>query len=255
MERIHYIIGIIIFIILAGSAAGDQALTRSERVVALTLLGEARGEGNNGMYAVGCVIQKRSMERKITPAQVCLQPKQFSIWNGIKKESDLYYLWKSKSTPYARTLARHIVKGDRLAQSVTGNANHYYSKKIKRIPYWARGKKATKVIGNHVFFKLSSYSIYRNEKGAILVLDINGSANYYMDDLLALSTRWEANSIGLPSQTVSIYENDYERMVFIELPNKNLRAVETYSFDSLGRKCKTPIRGQIIDLQIVNSFK
>ena len=114
---------------------------------------------------------------------------------------------------------------------------------------------ATKVIGNHVFFKLSSYSIYRNEKGAILVLDINGSANYYMDDLLALSTRWEANSIGLPSQTVSIYENDYERIVFIELPNKNLRAVETYSFDSLGRKCKTPIRGQIIDLQIVNSFK
>ncbi|MAH49807.1 hypothetical protein CMI37_28565 [Candidatus Pacearchaeota archaeon] len=140
--------------VLASNAMADEALTQNERVVALTILGEARGEKSTGMYAVGCVIQKRADERKLTPAQVCRQPKQFSVWNGIKKESELYYLWKSPSAPYARKLARYICKGYRLAQNHTGDANHYYSKSLKRKPYWARNKKATKIIGNHIFYKL-----------------------------------------------------------------------------------------------------
>ena len=80
------------------AAHADQALTLEERTVALTILGEARGEGQLGMYAVACVIQKRSQERNLTPAKVCLEPWQFSIWNAgqgkVKKESELYYLWK-----------------------------------------------------------------------------------------------------------------------------------------------------------------
>ena len=53
----------------------DQVLTRDERVIALTILGEARGEGKKGMFAVACVVQRRSWEKKITPAQVCLEEK------------------------------------------------------------------------------------------------------------------------------------------------------------------------------------
>ena len=46
------------------TAAADEVLTKDERIVALTILGEARGEGKLGMYAVACVIQQRSCERK-----------------------------------------------------------------------------------------------------------------------------------------------------------------------------------------------
>ena len=125
----------------------------------MTILGEARGEGKCGMYAVGCVIQKRASERNFTPAKVCLQPYQFSIWNAgkgkVKKESELHYLWKSKSTMYARELARTICQGKKLSQKYTGGANHYYSKKyLKKPPYWAKNKKPVKIIGNHVFYRL-----------------------------------------------------------------------------------------------------
>ena len=155
------------------NALADEALTPNERVVTLTLLGEARGEGLTGIYAVGCIIQKRTLNRNLTPAQVCQEPWQFSIWNAgkgkIKKESELWDLYKSPSMPYARFLARKICAGSKLSQDYTGNADHYYSHKIrKQPPYWAfkiekdkNGKvitkepiKPSKVIGNHTFYKL-----------------------------------------------------------------------------------------------------
>ena len=167
MERIHIIIGVVIFILFTVAASGDEALTRDERIVALTLLGEARGEGANGIYAIACVIQKRTKERYKTPAEVCLQPYQFSIWDAgegkVKKESELYYLWDSKCDPikYARLMARAVCSGKwNLAQELTGHANHYYSVDRKTPPYWTFNKKTKKPIkptmriGKHLFFKL-----------------------------------------------------------------------------------------------------
>ena len=167
------LIGYALLCLMAYSATADEALTPSERVVTLTLLGEARGEGQTGIYAVGCIIQKRTVNRNLTPAQVCHEPWQFSIWNAgkgkIKKESELWDLYKSPSMPYARFLARKICAGSKLSQDYTGNADHYYSHKIKKQPpYWAfkiekdkNGKviskepiKPSKVIGNHTFYKL-----------------------------------------------------------------------------------------------------
>ena len=155
------------------SVLADEALTPDERVVTLTLLGEARGEGVTGIYAVGCVIQKRVSNRNLTPAQVCQESWQFSIWDAgkgkIKKESELWYLYESPSKGYARQLARKICASRKLSQDYTGNADHYYSHKIKKQPpYWAfkiekdkNGKvitkepiKPSKVIGNHTFYKL-----------------------------------------------------------------------------------------------------
>jgi spore germination cell wall hydrolase CwlJ-like protein len=148
----------LLLLLITFNALGDQVLTRDERIVALTILGEARGEGKRGMYAVGCVIVKRASERNLTPAKVCLQPYQFSIWNAgkgkVKKESELYYLWKSPSKMYARELARAICQGKELDQKFTASANHYHSKKMKKKPYWTKGRKAVKVIGNHVFYRL-----------------------------------------------------------------------------------------------------
>ena len=138
------------------AAHADQALTRDERIVALTILGEARGEGKLGMYAVACVIQKRSQERKLTPAKVCLEPWQFSIWNAgqgkVKKESQLYYLWKSKEKMYARELARAVCSKRKFSQKITGDANHYCT--LNTNPSWGKNKKPVKIIGNHKFYKL-----------------------------------------------------------------------------------------------------
>ena len=173
MQRIHIIIGIIIFIIFssAASATEELSLTTDERIVALTLLGEARGEGNNGLYAVACVIQKRSQNRKLTPAQVCLQPWQFSILNAgkgkVKKQSQLDYLWESKceAVSYACRMAKVVCSNGQMVHGLTGHANHYYSTDISP-PYWTfkkvikNGKevkvpiKPTRKIGKHVFYKL-----------------------------------------------------------------------------------------------------
>jgi spore germination cell wall hydrolase CwlJ-like protein len=175
MERKHYIIGVIIFLLFAVSAAADETLTYTERIVALTILGEARGEGKAGMYAVACILEKRRIESDKHMTEVCLKPKQFSIWNGIAKsqydaqEQKLDYLWKEKPevVNYARWLARKCVsRTERLDQKFTGNANHYYSTDRKTPPYWTfkieekNGKKIktpikpTRKIGKHIFYKL-----------------------------------------------------------------------------------------------------
>lgn len=162
--------GMIIYAVLcvgAYAAYGEEPLTHDEQIVALTILGEARGEGSSGMYAVACVIQGRADKGGKSLVQVCLADKQFSVWNNGKTIKDLKHLWGSPSAPYAIKLARAMCKGHKLVQSYTGNADHYYSSKIrKEPPYWAfitikiNGKKVkkpikpSKVIGHHVFYKL-----------------------------------------------------------------------------------------------------
>tara|TARA_Y100001937_G_scaffold29582_1_gene42609 strand:- start:1872 stop:2156 length:285 start_codon:yes stop_codon:yes gene_type:complete len=51
----------------------NQSLTREEKIVAITILAEARGEGEKGMYAVGAVIAQRAFERKQTPQRYALK--------------------------------------------------------------------------------------------------------------------------------------------------------------------------------------
>jgi hypothetical protein len=66
-------------------------LSREEKIVAITILAEARGEGERGMYAVGACIAQRAVERKQTPSEVCLKKWQFSCWNGKKlKDLNIY---------------------------------------------------------------------------------------------------------------------------------------------------------------------
>lgn len=122
-----------------------------EQIVAMTILGEARGEGKAGMYAVACTIQARSVNRKLTPAQVCLQPRQFSCWDkGDPNRVKLPSLLRTHSqAQYALMLARSL---DRLDLSFTGNADHYHAKRVN--PYWADRSKRTRVIGNHIFYRL-----------------------------------------------------------------------------------------------------
>ena len=132
----------------------------SEQVIAMTLLGEARGEGEAGMYAGATVIAQRSINRKLTPRQVCLQSSlvkgrrihQFSCWNNsdINKPKLRKLLKEHPNKDYARALALNITK---LERSYTKYSDHYHSKHIK-MPYWASNKSHTITIGNHKFYKL-----------------------------------------------------------------------------------------------------
>ncbi len=114
--------------------------------VAVTILAEARGEGQAGMYAVACVIQVRAKERKLTPEQVCLQKSQFSCNN---KGIQVKLLDQSQEAGYARLLAAAI---GRLDESFVGGANHYHTISVK--PKWSKGVKPVREIGNHKFYKL-----------------------------------------------------------------------------------------------------
>ena len=124
-------------------------LTRETKIIAITILAEARGQGQGGMYAVGAVIAQRAFERKRTPTEVCLKKWQFSCWNG-KKLKDLEHLLKVPQAKYALALAKNIKL---LSRDYVGYANHYHNNKIK-LPYWAKGEKPVKTIGNHIFYKL-----------------------------------------------------------------------------------------------------
>ena len=57
-------------LLLQSISALASSITDEQKIVAITLLAEARGEGNNGMGAVCAVIQQRAIERKQTARQV-----------------------------------------------------------------------------------------------------------------------------------------------------------------------------------------
>ena len=139
----------VIFCSVYAHTHNNVKLTRETKVVALTILAEARGEGQGGMYAVAAVIAQRAFERKRTPTEVCLKKWQFSCWNG-KRLKDLEHLLKVPQGKYALALAKNIKL---LSRDFVGFANHYHNNKIK-LPYWAKGQKPVKTIGNHIFYKL-----------------------------------------------------------------------------------------------------
>lgn len=121
-----------------------SAATERETVAA-TILAEARGEGEAGMYAVACVIQKRAVTRKLSAEKVCLQKMQFSCNNkGVQLS-----LLKTPQAEYALRLADSLAK---LELTYAGNATHYHTKSVS--PKWAKGQKPVATIGNHVFYKL-----------------------------------------------------------------------------------------------------
>ena len=123
-----------------------------QEVVAMTILGEARGEGKAGMYAVATVINQRAINRNKTPKAVCLQRKQFSCWNkNDRNRAKLPTLLKTHPMRhYAIELANSIT---RLERSYTKYADHYINRHIKK-PSWLANRKPVAQIGNHAFYKL-----------------------------------------------------------------------------------------------------
>lgn len=131
--------------ILSSILLSISAFATDTEIVAATILGEARGEGLNGMYAVACVIKERSELSGRTPAAECLRRKQFDA----NKNGPQLHLLKTPEAAYALRLARNL---DNLDRSYVGHATHFCNTKVSQ-PLWA--KNPVKVVGRHSFFKLS----------------------------------------------------------------------------------------------------
>ena len=156
---------LILGVILTAPVMG-QELTREQEIIAMTILGEARGEGEAGMYAVGCLLKQRKQNSsgKLSYSQICLKKWQCSCWNpNDPNRSQLKKLLaNSSAAKYAKRVALNI---DKLQLSFIANADHYCAVNAK--PYWTYKKVLTKegkrvkveippvkVIGNHKFYKL-----------------------------------------------------------------------------------------------------
>jgi len=125
-------------------------MTAEILVIALTLLGEARGEGFEGMAGVASVIQTRAIERKQTPTQVCLAPKQFSFWNGGVSEAQKQKLLANPQAKNALHLAKLVAQ--KKIPNVVNGANHYHTFQVS--PKWSKGEQVVATIRNHKFYRL-----------------------------------------------------------------------------------------------------
>lgn len=136
-------------------------------IIAATLVGEAGGEGKEGMIAVYNVLGNRAAKKSTSRAGEALRPKQFSMWNSatsdVSKKSDfdknkvnkVIGIYKDGSEwKDAWKLANEIIKQD--PKDITGGASHYYAHKKVSFPGWS-GWTKTKVIGNHTFGKVLKY--------------------------------------------------------------------------------------------------
>lgn len=124
-----------------------SAKVSETEIVATTLIAEAGGEKDSrAMHAVAEVIFNRSLARKISPAQVCLQPKQFSCWNGKEAETEINKAKKHKKWANALKIAQNLG-----STNYTQNALFYHTTKIN--PSWNKKLTCTVTIENHKFYK------------------------------------------------------------------------------------------------------
>ena len=143
----------IVFVYILSGALSAFGKDYSQReIIAMTILGEARGEGEPGMYAVACIIGQRMKNRSLTGKSVCLQSWQFSCWNkNDPNRAKLPFLLRNApQRHYALRLADNI---SRLDRSYIRNADHYIHKDEK-LPSHLKGRTPVITIKEHAFYKL-----------------------------------------------------------------------------------------------------
>ncbi len=139
-----------------GSAPSAGGALSEAEIVACTLWGEARNQGEEGLRAVACVIANRwrTVYRRQRSAQdVCLDPYQFSCW--LKNDPNLPRMLAVARQPdatYRTALALADELLSRTLVDITRGARHYYATSLRQPPNWARGKYPCVVIGDHLFF-------------------------------------------------------------------------------------------------------
>ena len=105
------------------------------------VIGEAIGEGYNGMYAVTCVYRNR-INAGLPLGCVALKRKDLD--NFVAREG-------KKSEIQAKEIVEKVFEEN--GKDISNGATHYEFIERYGIPYWAKGMKKTAKIGNHTFYK------------------------------------------------------------------------------------------------------
>jgi len=133
--------------------------TLDQMVLTLTLFGEARGESFLGKKMIAHVIVNRAIKKGKPIAQMCLQAKQFSCWNGlqtIRSDDDDVNLTKllyatGDEPGYAECVraAEEVLTSAGILDPTFGST-HYHTLGV--YPYWAKGHTPATTCGAHVFY-------------------------------------------------------------------------------------------------------
>lgn len=128
-------------------------------ILAMTIWGEARGTGTEGMEAVAHVIKNRAEANKPKLfgdgiKGVMLKPKQFSFWNDtnpsiLKKRIDRLAGKDKLMWDQAKRIATQILSDD--GHDPTKGAVYYHTTAIN--PYWAKSLEPVAKIGGHIFYR------------------------------------------------------------------------------------------------------
>lgn len=129
-------------------------------ILARTIWGEARGETEQGMQAIACVVMNRLKKAREnngywwgdTVRAICQKPYQFSCWNADDPNASKIRVVDEQDPILiqARHIARRYVLG--FGEDITKGATHYHTKSIR--PYWVKSMEETVKICNHIFYSI-----------------------------------------------------------------------------------------------------
>jgi spore germination cell wall hydrolase CwlJ-like protein len=122
-----------------------------------TMLGEARGEGADGMQAVANVILNRTQGNIDRIPEVIKAPKQFSIFNNMDDPNTKEVMnlpASDEAYQKARNIALEVLEGQR--GDITGGATHYVNPETadEASLSWRRKMIQGPMIGRHQFYNM-----------------------------------------------------------------------------------------------------
>ena len=125
---IFLILLLFFFLICANSWAGEL----SPKTAVRAIIGEASGEGYQGMLAVACGIRNRGTLKGVY---------------GLKAkhvDNEPQWVWK---------LAKKAYRASLTGKDITNGGTHWENTKAFGEPYWAKHMVVTARIGSHTFYK------------------------------------------------------------------------------------------------------
>lgn len=172
-----------------------------------TLLGEAAGEGSDGMAAVAHVLRNRMTDSRFPSSirDVALQPKQFSTWNNGEGGNQESFRGIGPGNPLYEKAGRvwdAVMSGRHV--DPTHGATHYYAPD-QADPAWvdqeARGNKVR--IGGHEFIGRSD----AKRSASAGEIRFTGNADPRLNDDLKNVLSYASGTMGVPLTVQSGYRS------------------------------------------------
>jgi spore germination cell wall hydrolase CwlJ-like protein len=126
-------------------------------ILAKTIYGEARGEGEDGRLAVGHVVLNRFKSDRWygreTIAETARLPWQFSCWNANDPNRAKLEAVDLDDPDYQHCMYAALGAVLGYLPDNTGGATHYYAYDVVERPKWADPAKSAGRINRHEFFE------------------------------------------------------------------------------------------------------